>query len=135
MPGFSQLISCQGTVAGFMLWRPFKLFLNKLTMNKAHDFWLAFVLVLVAQLAKRWMILFYLFCFHLSVWVRIPVTPRLFSKCRNFKGQKHHDSPELTIPDYDHLNSYFMENILAYTNSAHRIALKMPLFYGKTKHL
>ena len=43
-----------------------------------------------------------------------------------FKGQKVYHSPELTIPDYGHLNSYFMENILAYTNSTLIIADKMP---------
>ena len=67
------------------------------------------------------------------MWGRISLQD-FFCKYRNFKGQKHHDLPELTIPDYGHLNSYFMENILAYTNAALIIADKMPLFYNKTKH-
>ena len=53
-------------------------------------------------------------------------------KYANFKGQKHYDSPELTIPDFSHLNSYFMENILAYTNPTHRNTLKMSFYYSKT---
>ena len=66
--------------------------------------------------------------FFCLTWVQI-------RKFTNFKVQKHHDSQELTIPDYGHLNGYFMENILAYANSAPHIALKMTLFYSKTKHL
>ena len=36
-----------------------------------------------------------------------------------------YDSPELTLPDFAHLNSYFMENILAYSNSAPQIAVNI----------
>ena len=68
-----------------------------------------------------------LMAFFCLTWVQI-------RKFTNFKVQKHHDSQELSIPDYGHLDGYFMENILAYANSTPRIALKMPLFYSKTKH-
>ena len=64
--------------------------------------------------------------FFCLTWVQI-------RKFTNFEGQKHQDSPELTIPDYGHLSSYLMENILAYTNATHRTTLKMPFFYSKTK--
>ena len=85
-----------------------------------------------------------------TLWlqVRAPLIPQLFyaliaffcltwvqiRKFTNFKVQKHHDSQELSIPDYGHLDGYFMENILAYANSAPHIALKMTLFYSKMKH-
>ena len=56
-------------------------------------------------------------------------------KYANFKVQKHHDSQELTIPDLDHLNGYFMEKILVYANSMPHIALKMSFSYSKTKYI
>ena len=64
---------------------------------------------------------------------RIPGSNPQWSKYTNFKAQKHHDSQELTIPDFNHLSSYFMEKILAYTNPAHRNTLKMSFYCDETK--
>ena len=52
----------------------------------------------------------------------------------NFKVQKHHDSTELYIPDFYHLNCYFMEKLLAYANATLIIAERMLLFYTKMKY-
>ena len=65
---------------------------------------------------------------------RIPGSNPQWSKYTNFKAQKHHDSQELTIPDFNHLSSYFMEKILVYANSTPHIALKMSFSYSKTKY-
>ena len=84
--------------------------------------WLQVGAPLIPQLFYALMAFF--FCL---TWVQI-------RKFTNFKVQKHHYSQELSIPDYGHLDGYFMENILAYANSAPHIALKMTLFYSKLKH-
>ena len=49
-----------------------------------------------------------------------------FSFFSIFKGQKRTYSTELNIPDYGYSNYYNMDHILAYANSAPRIAVNMP---------